>query len=234
LQSIVATSRAALNLFSDPTVIATTSVDTIDFSRFRNDRVALFICNPIQHIHYFKPISAIFFESLFSEIMARIPKPDERPIFCILDEAIMKFSALSTTISSIRKYRAGMMLVVQDYQAWVSLYGPAEAHNIRTNTYAQVYLQGQPLATCRELETLLGRFTYTDENGTERTRLLMSADEIRTLKNEAIVLCGNHPPIRAKMTPYYSNYRLRKYAAIPAYQPAVAPLPPDPPLIPIP
>jgi type IV secretion system protein VirD4 len=232
LQSIIATARAALNIFSDPSIIATTSVDTLDFTNFRKEKVALFVCNPTKDMHYYKPLSALFFESLFNEIMSRIPANNERPIFCLLDEALMKFSALSMTVSQIRKYRAGLMLVVQDYQAWVSIYGQAEAHNIRTNTFAQVYLKGQPLETCRELEAILGRFTYTDEQGIERTRLLMSADEIRK-SEEAIILCGNHAPIRAKMRPYYTNWRYRKYAAMPP-QPLSSKLPTTtPPLIPL-
>lgn len=232
LQSIIATARAALNIFSDPTVIQTTSVDTIDFSRFRKDKVALFICNPINDLHYYQALSALFFESLFGEIMSRIPKRDERPIFCLLDEAAtMKFSSLSITISNIRKFSAGIMLVVQDYQSLVALYGISEAHNIRTNTYAQVYLKGQPLETCKELEAILGRFTYADEKGIEKVRLLMSADEIRK-SDEAIILCGNLTPIRAKMTPYYDRYTFRKRSEIPAYLPSNTHTSVKPPLLP--
>lgn len=233
LQSIIATARAALNIFSDPTVVQTTSMDTIDFSRFRKDKVALFICNPIKDLHYYKPLSALFFETLFNEIMSRIPKREERPIFCLLEEAAtMKFSSLGTVISNIRKYMAGIMLVVQDYQALVSLYGPAESHNIRTNTYAQVYLKGQPHETCKELESILGRFTYTDEKGTEKIRLLMSSDEIRK-SEEAIILCGNHAPVRATMTAYYQRYTLRKRSEIPPYRPPLKQISFIPPLIPL-
>ena len=232
LQSIIATTRAALNLFSDPTIIRTTSVDTIDFSRFRSDKVALFICNPIKDLHYYKPLSALFFESLFNEIMSRIPKPKERPIFCILEEAAtMKFSSLGIVVSNIRKYIAGIMIVVQDYQALVSLYGPAEAHNLRTNTFAQVYLKGQPHETCKELESILGRFSYTDTKGSEKIRLLMSADEIRR-SEAAIILCGNHAPIKARMTPYYRQYTLRKRSELPPYQPQTKLPSALPPLIP--
>lgn len=232
IQSIIATSRAALNLFSDPTVIRTTSTDTIDFSRFRKEKVALFICNPIQHIHYYKSISAVFFENLFSELMSRIPGPDERAVFCILDEAAtMKFSSLSTTISSIRKYRAGIMLAAQDYQSWVSLYGQAEAHSIRTNTYAQIFLKGQPLDSCRELEAILGRFTFT-KDGVEKVRLLLSADEIRTLQDEAIILLGNNLPVRARVSPFYENDRLRNRSRIPQYEPVTRLPSGAPPLIP--
>jgi type IV secretory pathway TraG/TraD family ATPase VirD4 len=214
-------------------VIQTASEDTIDFSRFRKEKIALFICNPIKDLHYYKPLSALFFESLFNEIMSRIPTKNERGIFCILEEAAtMKFSSLGTVISNIRKYMAGIMLVVQDYQALVSLYGPAEAHNIRTNTYAQVYLKGQPIETCKELETILGRFTYTNEKGAEKVRLLMSADEIRK-SERAIILCGNEAPIKARMTAYYDRYTLRKRSKIQPYQPPIRQGPFIPPLIPI-
>jgi len=206
LQSIVATARAALNIFSDPTIVAVTARDTIDFSSFRNEKVALFICNPIKDVDYYKSLSALFFESLFNDILTKIPKAEERAIYFLLDEATMRFSSLSTTISNIRKYRAGIMLVVQDYEQLVALYGVSEAHNIRANTFAQVYLKGQTLSSCKDLETILGRFNYIDEkNGQEKIRLLMSADEIRQLE-DAIVLCGNQPPVKAKMTPYYKRF----------------------------
>jgi type IV secretion system protein VirD4 len=221
LQSIISTARAALNIFSDPTIVQTTSSDTIDFTRFRKEKIALFLCNPIKDIHYYKPLSALFFENLFNDIMSRIPTSEENSIFCILEEAAtMKFSSLGIAISNIRKFRAGIMLVVQDYQALVSLYGQAEAHNIRTNTYAQVFLPGQPLETCKELEAILGKFTYKDEEtGIEKVRPLLTADECRII-TDAIILLGNRPAIRAKMTPYYERYALKMRSELPHIQSA--------------
>lgn len=233
LQSVIATTRAALNIFSDPAVVRTTSADTIDFSKLRKEKTAIYVCNPVQHIDYFKSLSALFFQSLFNECMSAIPAKNANSIFFILDEAAtMRFTALSMTISNIRKYKAGIMLLVQDYMSLVALYGVSEAHNIRTNTFAQIFLKGQPLETCKELETILGRFSHS-EGHTERTRQLMTVDEIR-MSDKAIILCGNHAPMKLRMTPYFQRDSLRRYAAMPAYIPSPNPYAlQSPPLIPL-
>jgi len=233
LQSIIATARAALAIFSDPAVVRTTTGDSIDFSLLRTERTAIFVCNPVQDAEYFKPLSALFFQSLFNETMSRIPQMTANSIFFILDEAAtIRFTSLSTTISNIRKYRAGIMLLTQDFQSLLALYGSAEAHNIRTNTFAQVYLKGQPLETCRELETILGRFSHSDGH-TERTRQLMTVDEIR-MSDDAIILCGNHAPMKVRMTQFFQRDSLRKYAQMPPYQPEPNPFAHIiPPLIPL-
>jgi type IV secretory pathway TraG/TraD family ATPase VirD4 len=44
----------------------------------------------------------------------------------------------------------------------------------------------------------------------------MAADSIRTMKlDQALILCGHHRPIFAKMYPYYENATYRKYASMP-------------------
>ena len=234
LQSVIATTRSSLSIFSDPCVARTTARDTIDLSSLRQEPVAVFVTNPIQYTDYYKALSALFFQAAFNQAMSYIPARDQRSIFFILDEgASMRFTSLSVTISNIRKYKAGIMLLVQDYMSLVALYGQAEAHNIRTNTFAQVYLKGQPLETCKELEAILGRYSYTD-GSVERTRQLMTVDELRK-SNDAIILCGNYAPMKVRMTQFFDRDSLRKYASIPPYQAPVNPLASQlPPMIPLP
>ena len=86
----------------------------------------------------------------------------------------------------------------------ISQYGPAEAHQIKTNCGTQIYLKGQPLHTCKELSQMLGLKTITDEKGIERKRELMTVDEIR-MSEEAIIFINNQPPLKCKTVPYYKN-----------------------------
>lgn len=205
LQSVIATARTALNLFCDPEVCKTTASNSIDFSLLRKDPVALFVCNPLKDLMYFKPLSALFFQSLFNFVLSRLPDKRERSIFFLLDEfATMTFPNLSTTVSNIRKFSAGLLLCMQDEMSLISRYGATEAHQIKTNCGTQVYLKGQPLHTCKELAQVLGRYTYTDEKGTEKTRELMTPDEIR-MSEEAIILIGNSAPLKCKVVPYFRN-----------------------------
>ncbi len=218
LQSIIATTRTALSLFSDPEVCKTTASNSIDFSLLRRERVALYVCNPLKDLLYFKPLSALFFQTLFNHVLSRIPKKNERSIFFLLDEAAtMRFPSLSTTISNIRKFNAGILLCMQDEMALVSQYGQAEAHQIKTNCGSQVYLKGQPLHTCKELSQILGKYSYTDNNNIERVRELKTPDELRTTE-EAIILINNAAPLRCKTVPYYKNFWLRQLNTSAGYQ----------------
>ncbi len=235
LQSIIISTRVALNLWNDKEVCKTTATHTIDFGMLRNPDfpVAIFVCNPLQHLIYFRPLSALFFQSLFNFILSRIPDKDERSIFILLDEfATMKFPAMSTTISNIRKFNSSLTLCMQDEIALISKYGQSEAHQIKTNCGCQIYLPGQPLHTCRELSHILGKYTVIDEEtGKEKgVRELMSVDELR-MANEAIILINNSAPLRSKTLPYYKNFWLRKLSSLPPHPLQVKNII-EPPLIP--
>src|ERR1019366_5955776 len=218
LQSIIATARTALNLFTDPEVCKTTATNSIDFNLLRNQPVALYVCNPLKDLLYFKPLSALFFQSLFNYVLSRIPGKNERSIFFIMEEAaVFRFPALSITISNIRKFNAGILLCMQDEDALISNYGHAEAHQIKTNCGCQIYLKGQPLHTCKELAQILGKYTYKDEKEIERVRELMTPAEIR-MCDDAIILINNKAPLKCKTVPYYKNIWIRRHTTLPPYQ----------------
>lgn len=206
LQSVIATTRTALNLWNDLEVCKTTASNSFDFTQLREQKVALYVCNPLKDLQYFKPISALFFQSLFNFILSKIPAKNERSIFLLLDEsAVMRFPNLSTTISNIRKFNASILLCMQDEMALISQYGQAEAHQIKTNCGCQIYLPGQPLHTCSELSKILGKYTYTDEKtGADKVRELRTVDQIR-MSDKAIILIGNSAPLECKVVPYYKN-----------------------------
>jgi type IV secretory pathway TraG/TraD family ATPase VirD4 len=214
LASVIATSRTALSIFTDPAIARATSFDCLDIARLRKERIAIFLCNPVTQADYLKPITAILIQTILNECMGKLPDKTDNSVFLCLDEAgSIYFQSLSVIASNIRKYRCSLALLLQDYQSLVALYGPAEAHNIRTNCYTQIYLPGQPLETCKELEQILGRYSFQD-GSSERSRQLMTADEIRISK-EAIVLCGNHEPIKMRVKPFYKSFLFSRYAACP-------------------
>jgi type IV secretory pathway TraG/TraD family ATPase VirD4 len=232
LQSIIVTARTALSLFCDPEVCRTTATNSIDFYLLRKEPVALYVCNPLKDLTYYRPLSALFFQSLFNFVLSRIPDKDERSIFFVMDEAAsMRFPDLSTTISNIRKFKAGILLCMQDEMSLISQYGQAEAHQIKTNCGTRVYLKGQPLHTAKELSQILGKHTHTDEKGVQRVRELMTPDEIR-MCNDAIILINNKAPLKCHTVPYYQNFRLRHLVTLSPY-PLSEKYINDPPLIPL-
>ena len=78
-----------------------------------------------------------------------------------------------------------------------------------------MYFTGTSLETAKELEQVLGKYQFEDENKRTVIRSLMTNDEIRTMKtNKAILVCGHHPPIMARLRPFYKNHQYLKNSQI--------------------
>ncbi len=218
LMSFIATVRTALSIFADPQVARVTSSDTIDFESFRKEKTILYINNNVNDMKYYSVLSSIFFEQFFASVMSSLPKQNEKPILFLLDEASSLYlNILPTAISNIRKYNSGILQIYQSQGQLFDLYGVSQGRNIIANCFSKVYMSGQPLETARELELILGKYEYIDNDNNRRTRQLLTMDEIRILK-EAIILCGNLPPIKARMIPYYEQRELKKLTSLPPYQ----------------
>jgi type IV secretion system protein VirD4 len=217
LMSIVATVRTSLSLFADPGLARVTSNDTIDFEGFRKQKTILYINNNVNDMKYYSSLSSILFEQFFASVMSKLPKQGDLPIFFLLDEASSLYlSILPIAISNIRKYDAGILQIYQSQSQLIDLYGVSQARNIIANSYSKNYMSGQPPETARELESILGKYEFVDDDNNRRTRQLLTMDEIRIL-TESIILIGNLPPIKARMIPYYEQKELNRLSQIPPY-----------------
>lgn len=217
LSSICSTALAALSIFEDDLVSQITAYDSLDFQQFRREKTALFIQNKLSEIKDLAPLISIFFEQFFGSILDRFPAQDELNVWFHLDEcATMTIPILPEATTNIRKFRGGISMYLQDYSQLIQNYGIYQAEAIRSSCHAKVFLAGQSLKSVRELELLLGKYEYKDEHGKTRVRPLMTADEIRVLdSSKAIILCGNRRAMCAKMSPYYSQSRFRRYSDLP-------------------
>ncbi|MFA6922885.1 MAG: type IV secretory system conjugative DNA transfer family protein [Bacteroidales bacterium] len=213
ISSIIATCKASLQIFSDESIAKITSSDNLDFMEFRNRRTVLFIQNSVADQKYYSVLTSIFFEQFFSFIMSRFPKNDEEDIFFLVDEASsLRLPTLSLAVANVRKHRAGIMLLLQDFNQLVHNYGKYEADGIKANCYAKMYFTGASLETTTDLEKTLGKYEYVDKEEKKHVRPLMTGDEIRTMsKDEALLICGHHNPIKLKLVPYYKNFYLSDY-----------------------
>jgi type IV secretion system protein VirD4 len=215
LMSFIATVRTALSIFADPQVARVTSSDTIDFESFRKEKTILYINNNVNDMKYYSVLSSIFFEQFFANIMSSLPKQNDMPVMFLLDESSSLYlNILPTAISNILKYNSGILQVYQSQGQLFDLYGVPQGRNIIANCFSKVYMSGQPLETARELELILGKYEYTDDENNRRTRQLLTMDEIRLL-TESIIICGNQPPNKAKIIPNYEQRELKKKISIP-------------------
>lgn len=217
LQNIVASAKAALQLFDDPEIAKTTAYDSIDFDRLREKPAIIFLHNSISDQKYVSILNGVFFEQLYSHILQRLPDKNELDLFIILEEASSLYvPLLPLAIANTRKHRVGNFICVQSPGQLKTFYKD-EADNISSNCVTKIFLPGQTsMEVLHDLETLSGKFIYTDEKDRERVKPLLSVDEIRLLpENRTLILSGNQPFIKGRTSPYYKSYKYKAYSRIP-------------------
>lgn len=77
VSGIIATCKAALQIFSDELVARVTSSDTLNLQDFRDKPVALFIQNSVADQKYYSVLTSLFFEQFFSFVLGRFPKKNK-------------------------------------------------------------------------------------------------------------------------------------------------------------
>ncbi len=217
LTSIISTARASLSIFTDPEVQVVTSFDSIDIDSFRKEKTALYINNSTGNIKYYSVLSGIMMEQCFSSLMDKLPSKEDKNVFFIIDESSSLYlPSMQIALSNLRKYKAGIMNIAQDFNQFIHLYGSYESEAIKTNSYSKVFFPGQPLNTAQELEKLLGTFEFEDDKGVRRTRNLMFTDEIRSMQeNTSLIIAGAKRAIFTQMKPYYRNRKLKRMSSYP-------------------
>ena len=220
--SILSTAKTALSIYSDPEVRKITSEDTINFEAIRKHKTALFLCIPEHQVKHYKSFIATFYDQVFSFCM-NMPSKKDLSVYFLLEEFAntgVGGKDISTLLSTIRKRRCGLMIVLQDFFQ-LSIYGKDQAQVIFNNCAAKIILPGIGHGTARMISDMLGykSISYRPsglkmEAADHMTgRPLLTADEVRTIKdNEALLIFKNLRPIKIKTTPWYKQRKLRRRA----------------------
>jgi len=234
VSGVLASCKSALQLFNDDSIAKVTSHDSISFKGFRERPTILFLRNSIPDQRYYSILTSLFFEQFFSFLLSELPSTEHQDIFLLIDEASSLYiPTLPIAVANVRKHKAGIMLLLQDYSQLANQYGEHDSKGIRSNCYAKVYFPGQTLDTSRYLEAELGQFEFEKEDGKRIVRPLMTNDEIRTMsKDRALLICGNNPPVFAHTRPFYKNAWFKRYSKIP-YMPSISDHIPEVPLLPL-
>ena len=220
--NIIATAKAAVQIFTNPAVAKVTSIDTLNLQALREKPTALFIGTSVPDQKYFSVLNALFFEQLFGFFMHRLPKENELSCLMLVDEAatvLSRVPTLTTALANLRKYRVGGLYAIQSLPQLFNNYGQHDTESLKANCYAKIFLGGgnQPLETYNELEKTLGRYTQVNkEKGTEKVLPLMAAEQIRTMSSsKGLMICGNKPGILMSLKPHYKNWTLKARSKMP-------------------
>lgn len=208
-KSIVASALAALSFIGeDPMLCDITSRTTIQFEDFRIQPHALFVQIPVGDTKFYAPVVSMFFQEFYRYSFSYLPSDRELDIFCILDEfdTLTAINDYSTIISNARKFKIPQLLILQS-EALLSKYGD-KVKNILNNCNTKVYFGGLT-SEVYDLERILGNYEYKDKDtGSMRQRPLLTASEIREMKDEVLVLISGEKPLKVPITPAYKQPEL--------------------------
>lgn len=228
LFNIVSSAKSAVNLFSNPDVVSLVQSESLYFESLRQTKTAIFLIVPEGDVRRWKFLISILYTQLFDFCM-QLPQGNNPylPIYFFLDEFgnAGKLPNFSTLITTLRKRKVSLSIILQDVEQLTHVYGRSDASVILNGGCAtRLFYPGLSYSTCQELSNILGNQTVTiRESGFDRSnnspsarnremaRPLLTPDEIRTLKpNKAILIHSNELPVMLNTKPWFKNYKLKK------------------------
>jgi type IV secretory pathway TraG/TraD family ATPase VirD4 len=211
--SVASTALSAISINDDLELL--TANHSFDFKRLREQKSIVYIRIPPHRQEQYAFLQNLFYTQLFNSILDRRPEPKELPIYCLLDEfgntSIPNFSSVVTTI---RKYRVSISVVLQDLSQLELRYGKHEADSIINGGISgKMFFTASDLDIASSIEKILGKkyVDRMDTSGKYNTfqEPVMSTAEIRTMKdNEILFIYANKLPMKLETTPYYSSYMM--------------------------
>lgn len=216
LNSVLSTAKTALRNMSNPTLAHITSGENLNFEDLRKQPTAIFIMIPEDQLAFYSFFTNLLYNQLFRFAM-KMPSKEDQSIFFLLDEfAQAKFPNFATVVTTLRKRRASLTIVLQN-QEQLQAYGSAgAAATIADNCASKIYFPGLNLQTAEKVSKALGNATvsyqesgFSEKGGSRKRQMgqpLMSPDDIiRMKKDRALFVYANEKPIKLKTIPYFKR-----------------------------
>lgn len=212
--SVLATARAAIDLWSDDSVARLTADNTVDLHALRRRHTALYLILPEHQVGYFGLLANLFYSTCFQICLESGKNSDELPVFFILDEFgnLGYIHDIATVITTLRKRRCSVSIILQEMSQLRTVYGADQARTIFSGGAAnKLFFSSLDLETAQYVEQALGSNTEYDTafggisaNASTLSVPLMYADQIRRMREtEAILISGRQRPVRLEMEPYF-------------------------------
>jgi len=222
VQSFITTANTALNAIGiNDNLALLTSSHNINFKNFREEKSILYIRIPAQKQEQYIFLLNLFYKQFFNAMMEKLPNKKDLPIYCLLDEfGNMSIPNFSSTITTIRKYKVSISIVIQDFSQLEKKYGKSEAHTIiNGGITGKLFFAGADLQITNMLTQMIGNkyVNMLDEEGKVHhvKEPILSNAEIRTMKdNEVLLIYGNKLPLKIKVKPYYKDFILNSYSKL--------------------
>ena len=204
----------------DENIALATSSSTFDWQQLRREKTIVFIESSVLDDSYLNMIQSLLYTDILKSLMDHgLPKSDDLPVYMYLDEcsSLSIGTILQTAFLNARKYQISITAAFQDPTVLRSAYSKEIAQTLEANAFAKIYLKGMEQETADFLERFMGKreVVIDKEKKMTKTESVMTAFEIRTMKNKSVLLTGNNPACILKMRPHYKIWRMRKRLAMP-------------------
>ena len=158
LTSIIATARAALDLFADPGINWITSADTLDVAALRKGLGAIFIICPETKINFYSAFLNTVYEAIFSELMETPLTGDSKGVAVYMDEAgNQKITDLDVILTTARKRKISISLVLQELSQLRDRYGADKATSmVQGGISSRLIFPGLAPESCEIFSRALG------------------------------------------------------------------------------
>lgn len=198
---------------------------TFDFKKLREEKSVVFIRIEQQYQEQYSFLLNLFYSQLFNIMMDKLPSKKDLDIYCLLDEfGNMQIPKFSSVITTIRKYRVSISIILQNLSQIESKYSKQEANTILNGGIAtKLIFSGADLELSSQLERMFGDKKTLEKNAQGQyqyeNKSVMSASEIRTIKDdEAIFLYANKKPLKLNVKPYYKDFMYKSFSNMKPYK----------------
>ncbi len=232
--SIISTANTALKEYLDPVLAKNTSTSDFCIDDIMNYRkpVSLYLVTPPSDLIRLAPIFRLFFEmmvrhhakSIGTYKGGRAKNLYKHKCLFLMDEfsSLGNLQSFAATLSYIAGYGMKVFLINQGLPQINGIYG--KDNQILMNCHLQVFFAPNDNDTGKYAESLLGNKTITTKSvsssgifskktySTSATgRTLMTADEVKRLGDEELIVASGNPPIKTDKVKYYeSTYFTKK------------------------
>ncbi|GEM_PF-3177694 len=218
-----------------PEVRAVTGTNEIAFAHLAHYPTALYLALDPQYSRTLAPLTACFFLHFFTTLTAIAKAAPSGalpvPVLAYLDEfgTVGHIPEFASRMATVRSAGIGCLLVVQDLAQLTKAYGAEDADTILSNATTKLCLGRVTHDDAEYFSRLAGTTTVYSANRSasrplllpwadrgsrgegEVQRALITADELRTMRDEVFVVAGHRHPIRAHQRRYYDDPTLARH-----------------------
>ena len=148
-QGFLSTALTALAIVGNDDIAKLTANNEIDFNQVRHQKTIVYLQIPQQSLDTYGFFLNLFYSRFFSSCF-HSNDTSTLPVYCLLDEAgHTRIPNLATIITTIRKYRVSISLILQSITQLETAYGESQAKTIMDGgVTSKIFYAGLDLETC--------------------------------------------------------------------------------------